>query len=225
MKQKNIDLSNFTNPNFQIYKRIEFLNFWLATFSATAIFVIVQSFIKIWMGSEYLLAFSVVVVLVINYYLKTMRQTNDVFINAAGICVETKYVPIVESCVNIIFSILLLKLFGLAGVFMGTIISSIPLWCYTYPKFVYKKLIGGEYIDYAKENITFLIVFILIAVVTYGISLNFAFPSLLFDIVANAVLCMIVPNFILFLLFRKTEEFEYFMNLIKLVLSKKKVLK
>ncbi len=218
----NLLVENDKEKSNDVYKKIEFFDFWLATFSATSILVIVQSFMRLWMGESYLLSLLVVIILVINHYLRMMRQTNDVFLNAAGICIETKYVPIVESILNIVFSILLLKPFGLAGVFMGTIISSMALWCYTYPKFVYKNLLGGKYSNYIKENLIYFLLFVIIAAVTYGISMTFAISNLWLDIIARVALCLVVPNLILFLIYRKSEEFAYFKSLAKFILNKGK---
>lgn len=199
---------------YKVYKKIEFFDFWLSAFSATAILVIIQNFIELWMGKGFVLPFFVVIVLVLNYYLKMMRQVNDVFLNAAGICIETKYVPLIESAVNIFFSIILLKPFGLAGVFIGTIISSMALWCYTYPKFIYKKILGGKYSDYIKENIKYLFLFIAIAILTCTLASIIKISNLWIKIIFNGIICLIIPNLILFALYRKTEEFGYFKNLV-----------
>lgn len=208
--------------SFDVYKKIRFFDFWVATFSAISILIVVQSFIKLWMGEEFLFGMSVVVALTINYYQKTMRQSNEVFVSAAGICIETKWVPIVETVLNILFSIILIKPFGLAGVFCGTIISSLAVWCYTYPKFVYKNLLGGKYSNYIKENLTYFLLFVVIAVITYGISMTFAISNLWLDVIARVALCLLVPNLILFLIYRKSEEFAYFKSLAKFILNKGK---
>ncbi len=206
---------------YNVYKKIEFFDFWLATFSATSILVIVQSFIELWMGKEFVLPILVVTVLVLNYYLKMMRQTNDVFLSAAGICIETKYVPLIESAMNIVFSIILLKYLGLAGVFIGTIISSMALWCYTYPKFVYKKLLGRTYSEYIKENIKYLFLFVAIAILTYMIASIINISNLWWKIILNGITCLIVPNLILFIIYRKTEAFDYFKNLLTDIIKSK----
>ncbi len=208
--------------SFDIYKKVRFFDFWVTVFSSVSILIIAQSFICLWMGESFLLPFIVLIVLVINQYQKMMRLTNDVFTNAAGICIETKYVPIVESFLNIAFSIILVKTLGLAGVFMGTIISSLAVWCYTYPKFVYKNLLGGKYSDYIKENVTFFLLFVIIAVVTYGLSMTFTISNLWLDVIARVALCLVVPNLILFLIYRKSEEFAYFKSLAKFIFNRGK---
>lgn len=93
-------------------------------------------------------------------------------------------------------------------------------WCYSYPKFVYKKLFNRSYKDYAKETIGYILLFILIATITYYISLFFIVENALLQVVINVIICLIVPNLILFIIFRKTDEFKYFKNLVSNIFNK-----
>lgn len=199
---------------YSVFKKMRFLNFWIATFSSICIFLIIQPFIVIWVGKEYQLNLLVLIVLVFNYFQKIQRCTYSTFKDAAGIWEEDKFVPLIESALNIVFSIICLKIFGLAGVFMGTIISSLSLWCYSYPKLVYNKLFNRSYRDYIKETIGYGLLFIIIGFISYEISLVFIVDNVLLQLLINVIICLIIPNFILFILFRKTENFKYFKGLL-----------
>lgn len=216
----NLLISNDENKSYNVFKKIRFLNSWISIFTATAFLVIVQPFICVWVGEEYLLEFSVVLVISFNYFQKMQRNVYNTFKDSAGIWREDKYVPLVESLINIVFSIVLLKIFGLAGVFMGTIISGLVLWCYSYPKFVYKKLFNRNYREYAKETIGYIVLFVVISIITYLISLLFTANSFILQVIINAIICIIIPNAILILIFRKTDEFNYYINLIKKIYKK-----
>ena len=205
---------------YQVFKRIRFLNFWLACFSGICLLVIIQPFIKVWVGEEYLLSRLVVSTLVLNYFQKMMRNTYMAFKDSAGIWQEDKYVPLVESLLNIVFSILLLKIFGLAGVFMGTIISGLALWCYSYPKYVYKKLFNRSYLDYAKETLGYIFLFILLSLLTYEISNLIIVSNPYLQVIINTLIAITIPNIILLILFRKTDNFKYFKELVQKLLKK-----
>ena len=153
-----------------------------------------------------------------------MRNTYSSFKEAAGIFYEDRFVPLVESILNIIFSIIFCKLFGLAGVFMGTIISGFALWCYSYPKYVYKKLFDRSYVDYTKETLGYIILFLFVAGVTYLLSTSFCISSIYLKFVFNVLISFIVPNIILLVIFINTDNFKYYLNIIKSVLKNKKSL-
>lgn len=205
---------------FDIFKKIRFINFWLAVFSGVSILVIMDSFIKIWVGQEYILPVLVLIVLIINYYQKMMRNTYNTFKDSAGIWYEDRYIPIVESLLNIVFSIILLKIFGLAGVFMGTIISGLVLWCYSYPKFVYKKLFNRSYLDYIKETGGYLLLFIVLAIITFSISKLIIFNNVWLQFISNILISLLIPNILLFIIFRKTDNFKYLLAMIQKMITK-----
>lgn len=199
---------------YDVFKKVRFVNFWIACFTATAILVIVQPFIKIWVGSRYLLNNMVLYVLVFNFYMTMMRYSYMTFKEAGGIFYEDRFVPLIESILNIVFSCLLVNVFGLSGVFMGTIISGLALWCYSYPKYVYKNLFDRQYKDYIKETIGYIFLFILIAGFSYFISFFFIVQSNVLQVIVNIFISILIPNLLILLMFYKTEQFNYFKNLI-----------
>ncbi len=199
---------------FDIFKKVRFLNFWIACFSGISIYILIDNFVAIWIGKEFILPLQVLMVLILNYYQIIMRSSYISFKSAAGIFYEDRFVPIIESLINIIASIILLQYFGLAGVFMGTVISSLILWCYSYPKYVYKKLFNRSYIDYTKENIGYLILFIIIITTTSITAKSIFFDSMIVMLLIKGLICLIIPNLILLLIFRKNQNFKYFASLI-----------
>lgn len=205
---------------YSIFKKVRFCNFWISCFTGTCILVIMQPFIKIWVGEQYLLSNIVLFVLTFNFFQKMQRSSYGTFKDSAGIWEQDKFVPLFESALNVFFSILLLKICGLSGVFIGTIISGLALWCYSYPKFVYKKLFNRSYKQYAKETIGYVVLFIGIAAITYEISTLIVLNNLILQILVNAIISLIMPNLIMFLIFRKSENFEYFAELLKKIQKK-----
>lgn len=200
---------------YDVFKKIRFLNFYVSTFSSVSVLVIMDSFIKIWIGDKFILPKIVLFTLVFNLYQKLMRNTYSSFKEAAGIFYEDRFIPIIEAVVNIISSIILCHYFGLAGVFMGTIISGLVLWCFSYPKYVYKKLFKKTYLSYAKETVGYIILFILISIITYSVSNIFTFSNNYICLLNNILICLIVPNLLIITIFRKTDNFKYFINILK----------
>ena len=209
------------NKTFEVFKKIRFMNFWIATFTSVCILNMMQQFITIWIGEEYLLDDIVLIVLVFNLFQKLMRSTYQTFKEAAGIYYEDRFVPLLESLINIIVSIIGVKLIGLAGVFIGTIISGFVLWFYSYPKYVYKKLFDRSYKDYLKETLGYIILFIVISYLTYYINNIYLVNNIYFEFVKNILIAIIVPNILMLLVFIKNDNFKYYIQLIKTKFTKK----
>lgn len=211
----NLLVTESKTKQFDIFNKIRFVNFWISCFSSICIFVIMDSFITIWIGYKFVLPTKVLLVLVINFFIVSSRSTYGAFKEAAGIFYEDRFVPIIESLLNIVLSIIFVKKFGLMGVFMGTIASGLVLWCYSYPKYVYNKLFGRKISDYIKETIYYFIIFILIAGFTYSLAILISFDNVYLQFISNVLIALIVPNVIMLLLFSKDENFKYFINMLK----------
>lgn len=206
---------------YSVYKNILFFDSWIYSFVGICVLCLAQPFIELWLGDDFLLPFSVLVVLVFNFYIYGMRKTNAVFKDAAGIFYEDRYIPIFESITNIILSVILVKKIGLEGVFIGTSISTMILFLYSYPVFVYKKLFNNSYKEFILIHLKYVIISIITAIITYLIVNRIQLQSNLLTIIFNGLICCIVPNLIYFCIFFKTSEFLYYKNIIFSGLKKK----
>ena len=203
---------------FTVFRRIRFMNFWLACFAATTLFVLIQPFITWWFGAEYLLPRAVVILLSFQFFQTMMRSSYNVFQDAAGIFYENRFVPLVESALNLVASILLLKLFGLAGVFAGTVISSLALWAFSYPKFVYTRLFGRTLGQYAAETLGYVSLFLGIAGLTFAIASaagRVLAGDSLTQLAVQAVICVVFVNGALVLCFFRSDNFCHFAAMLR----------
>lgn len=200
------------NKTFEVFKRIRFMNFWIATFTSVCILNMMQQFITIWIGEKYLLSDVILIVLVFNFFQKMMRNTYQAFKEAAGIYYEDRFVPLFESIINIVASIILVKIIGLPGIFLGTIISGFVLWFYSYPKYVYKKLFDRKIIDYLKETISYILLFVIIAFITFKISSLVIIDNTFIKLLINTLICIVIPNLIMLMIFFKSDNFKYYLN-------------
>ncbi len=216
----NLLIEKDKEKSYSIFKSMLLFNSWIFAFASAAILCISQYFVEIWVGKEYLLSVGVLIVLVINFYVQGIRLTFNTFKEAAGIFHEDRYVPLLESAINLISSLILAYFYGLPGVFVGTIISSLVLYLYSYPKFVYKTIFNKSYLQYFKELLKYLVITFISVLITYFISKMIIFENIYINILVNVIICLVIPNLIYYLIFHKTIEFMYYRNLISNILTK-----
>ncbi len=204
-----------SRSTFESFKRLRFICFCLACIASVCFMTCSQELIIAWLGDEYVLGYCLVIAISVNLYQKLQRSPYQVFKDAAGIFYEDRFIPLVESIINIIASIVLLKIFGIAGVILGTIVSGLSLWCYSYPKFVYKKLFKRNYLDYIKETIGYAFVFVVCAVLSFGISSLITFDNTIIQIIYNGIMSVLVCSMIIIIVLHKTTSYKYISRAIR----------
>lgn len=198
-----------------IHKKIFFLNFWITSFATIVLYNTLNQFIGLWIGKEYLLDHLTYSVLLMNLYFYLMRGSIEKFKEASGSYIQDRYAPLVEGLVNLISSLILVKYFGLAGVFIGTMISNFTVLFWVQPhivyKYVFKESLLNYVIMYFKYACVALIVLFLTNYLTLPVKNNFDFLSFF----VNCSINIIVINLVYILLFHRKEEFKYILNMVK----------
>ena len=198
----------------EVYDNLNFANFWLYALFGVCIIVLINPFINIWIGKKYVMGFSIVFLLVLNFYVLGMQSVTNSFRNAYGLFWIAKYRPIIMVIINIVISVGLVQFIGIEGVLIGTLVSRLVTTAWLDPYIVHKY--GFEispksyYIDYLK----YLVIFIAISIIlNYFVSM--VAINNIFILILIAILVVISVNVILVLLFFKTSEFNYFYDKIK----------
>ena len=198
----------------EVYDNLNFANFWFYALFGVCIIVLINPFINIWIGKKYVMGFSIVFLLVLNFYVLGMQSVTNSFRNAYGLFWIAKYRPIIMVIINIVISVVLVQFIGIEGVLIGTLISRLVTTAWLDPYIVHKY--GFEispksyYIDYLKYLVIFIAISIIFNYVASMITINNIFILILI-----AILVVISVNVILVLLFFKTSEFNYFYDKIK----------
>lgn len=204
----NFIASESDERKLEIYKVIDFIGFWLYGFSAVCFYNLITPFITLWIGSENLLNQSILIVLVINNYMFGMRVPLFTIKSAAGVYNQDKFVPMIQSIVNLVVSIILIQKIGLIGVFLGTLISGLVPSIYR-PYIVYKEVFKinpvSYYIQYLKNIITLIFISEITNLICSMINLN----SNITTFCIQVCVCILLPNIIFLLLFYNKYEFKY----------------
>ena len=163
----NLLVDKDVSRNFKTFQKIRHVNFVVVLLSSVGIILFADLFVKLWYGGEYVLSSFTLITLLMVHYQRMMRESYSVFKEAAGIYHEDRFVPVVESILNIVVSVVLVQWIGLPGVFIGTFVSSFALWFYSYPKFVYKKLFGRSYRQYIIEMVLYSLIYFAVMAVAW----------------------------------------------------------
>ena len=204
---------------YRVFKEIYFLNYFMYSFIAVSLLCLFNPFIELWVGSEYLFEFEVVCIIVINFYITGMRKSVLTFREASGLFYKDRWKAVFEAIINLVASIILAIYFGVFGVFLGTFISSVTVCVWVEPLILYKYGFKEKLIEYFKLYFMFAIVTVLSCALTYYLCSFITFGRWI-SLFVKAFICLIVPNTINIILFRNTDSYQYFKNLIKKIIKK-----
>lgn len=211
----NMLVENNAQKDYDIFKNIQLINTWIYIFFSISFYFISFPFVAIWMGDDFVLDKSTVFVISINMFIGGLRASYGTFKTAGGIFYEDRYVPVLESVVNIVFSIPLAYCFGLKGVLMGTICSTMVLFMYSYPTFVYKKIFRKSLMVYCCDFLKSLVMYSIAMIATSVVMLFAYVPDRWLQLFVTASVCVCIPNITVYIIVRKTKEFVFCREIIK----------
>ena len=203
----------------QIYDRLYFLCFWLFGFCAIALLCLMQPFILLFFGEGYLLDSLTLVMLVISFYTMGMRSVLHVMRAAAGLYYRDWFKPILESIVNLAASVVMLRRFGVAGVFMGTIVSTVFIGTGVEAYIVHKYMLGGGMGTYLLRYAQYAVTTLITGVGVYLFLGQMDGVSVL-TLLEKGLLCAALVNGVFAVLYWRNENFKELMSLGRKLLRK-----
>lgn len=204
-----------------VYKVYDFVDYWLYGFAAIAYASLIQAFTSLMWGTEFVLDFKVILLIIINTYIVGQRIPLNNMKMAGGAFVKDRYLPALQAVLNLGISIVLAKKIGLVGVYIGTIVSgTIPT--FIRPLVTYKQLFGKKatefYLLFFKHFFEIAIIGWINWFITDKIMTNLNWITFILSVIITAIL----PNVLLILINFKTKEFGYMKSMVLGILRKVK---
>ena len=140
-----------------------------------------------------------------------MQAVTNSFRSAYGLFYKARFRPIVMVIINLVVSIILVQFLGITGVIIGTIISKLCTTAWLDPYIIYKYGFKDNVSQYYKQYIYYLVITIVGGFILYNLTSLFISNNIIGWLLA-AIVTIITYSLIIFIIFRKTEEFKYFWN-------------
>lgn len=200
---------------YYIFEIVQNLNLWIVGFTSTALFILFQDFITLWLGEQYMIDFKLVILIIINYYLVCNRKSISIFREASGMFNKIKYAVFIGAFLNILFSVSLGYLYGLAGVLLGTILSTLATYYWYEAKLLLEDKFNTNILPFIKnqaESIIYTIISIVLTTIAVAPIKSITITSFLLKM----FITLLVPNlFYLFVMTRKKGMNELIKNSIR----------
>ena len=211
----NLVATESKEKQYSVFKVYRFVACWLYGFAAVGFWLLLTPFITgIYLDESWLLAQSILTLILIDFYFKGGRTVLLNFKIAAGIFEQDKFLPLIQGGINLLISIVGARYIGLAGVYIGTVVSGI-LANLIRPVIVYRDCFERSPWDYFKDSLKYIIAILIILALLIPINKALLTQVNILTFILMAIIITIIYNLGFLLVFRKTKEFEYLWNILK----------
>lgn len=209
----------------QKYKYFEVMNFVSAVLYGTAcigVAVVANEFILTWIGKDYVLEQPFSILMGIEIVLVGLKLNLGQIRNISGAFRQAWHRPIIGIVINLGVSIVLVNLWGINGVLVGTISADILANLMIDPKIIYKYTFDGyrPVSEYYLRNLKYAIVLLFVGVVDYLICNTILTNMSWFSVIVHAIICAVSVPLAFFVIFRKRHESRYLIKKAKPLFKK-----
>ena len=200
-----------------------------AIWGCTGLYVCSESFIRVWVGEQYLYEDKILFIILINLFCYIICKPIYTAMHVSGLFKEGRNISILGSVINLIVSIVLGKAWGIIGIFLGTfctyVIQTImkiyyvyklkfksSSWPYSLRMLMYSGLFAACMFG-CKKLTDFCVV---------GNRIENEIGRDILQFVINGAVSTVVVIIVTVVCFSRTEEFKYYIGLITGYLKKNK---
>lgn len=209
-----------SNKKIKAFRITEFITALQAAICFCGLYVLFNPFVELWVGKQYLFSKTVVAAMAVSFYLTYMRKAVLMFRDACGLYWNDRYKPLAESVINLTASIYLTINYGVIGVVLGSIISTILTCFWVEPYVLFNNGIDINLKNYFMDYLKFTVVALLSALTS-----NFIYSSLfakvtLVNFIVGIFFCVIITFILWYVVFKNRKEMQFLVNLLKCKFAK-----
>lgn len=219
----NFAISGERERAFDLFKRHLFVNHSLIYFSSIILLIVINPFISIWIGSEYVLSDVTIFLIIFNYVIQVYRNTNFIFIESFGLYWEQRYKPVIEAMMNLVLSLIFLMGFdlGINGVLLGTIFSSLGFVVWYEGFVIFKNALNRPFKSFVVLFVRYILELLCSGLIVKKIMMIFFSRNngvlfLIFEVFITGLISLIIYIF----LYRKRTEFQFVLSVGKKILKR-----
>ncbi|MBQ6807029.1 MAG: oligosaccharide flippase family protein [Lachnospiraceae bacterium] len=209
----NLVATESKEKQYSIFKVYRFFACWMYGFASVGFWLLLTPLVTgLWLDDSWKLGQAILTLILIDFYFKGGRVVLINFKIAAGVFEQDKYLSLIQGAVNLVLSIIGAKYIGLAGVYIGTVISGV-LANLIQPFIVYRDCFEQKVWSYFKDSLKYIGTILGVLIVLIPIKNLLMVQVNMITFILMAAVIMLIYNLVFFVIFRKTEEFGYLWDL------------
>ena len=214
------------SKNHADFRKFHCIYIFLATWCSICMLALYHPFITVWIGKDFLLSNALMICLCVQFFWGNNCDMCMTYRHAAGLWWQDRYRPIVESVVNVILCLVLVKPFGVLGVVLSSLFCKVVInsvWAsWVLYRFYFKSFKLRSYLN---RLLFYLMVFGITAVIVCGLCSILPFDGFA-RLIVNGIVCVAVAPLVMYPLYRLLPEskpaFQFIRTILKVGIKNRK---
>jgi len=199
-------VSKCADDNYTDFRKFVFIYMWLSGFCTVSIYVMIQPFMRMWVGEQLMLDSTMTILFTVYFYVQTMGDMVFLYRTAAGLWWQDRMRPVVETAANILLNFLFVKMWGIYGVILATIVTLFFINFFWGAEVLFKYYFKRNMNEYLRIQVVQAVITCVCCSVTGYICLNLS--NGIFAFAGKMAVCVIVPNAIYYLCYCRSNIFK-----------------
>jgi O-antigen/teichoic acid export membrane protein len=192
----------------RIFEAAFFIDQWMYGAAAICLYECLDPFVELSFGKQYVFPTDIVLILCLNFFITGLRRATLVFRDSLGLFWFDRYKSIAEAVINLGASICLVIPFGVFGVFLGTIISTLLTSTWVEPYVLYKHRLECSVLPYFLHYFLYCGVMSGVWLVTDLLCKQLS-GNIWIILIGRIFISLSVPNLLLLLVYHRKWEFRF----------------
>lgn len=214
-----LKISRDEDNAYEVFREILVASYSIGAIVSSVFIVMMNQFMNLWLGSNYLLSSSNVLLFGLILYSGCIMPSLYIPRDAKGLYKESKNFTIIQSVVNLVFTLLLVPSIGITGALIGTIIARFFITLPMNYRLVYKKVFlhRNEQMHELLFNVFLILSIVLITNLILGNIAILSNPTIVMFLLKTLIVCILSSIFVCIYYFLTDKAY---MRLIKRVINK-----
>ena len=216
-----IRVYNDVDKSFKLFLAYTFIRFILGNVVTVGMITMMNPWVDIWVGKEYSMTISISLFMAIDMFISIVHGPTGEFIDVLGLFKHDRNMSIIATSINLITSIVLVMIMGAPGVLLGTVIAQCYYWI-ARANIVFSQYFKKGLWQYVKQVVLFCIVTTADTILMLYIRRCYMPQTTILKFVILCIICVGVSVGSICLIWWRSEEFHFMINLFKTFLKRKK---
>lgn len=210
----NLIVKDSKEKQLQVFKEVQTISAWFCIVISSCVCALINSFIQVWVGSDYLLDNLTVIAIGINFFLSCILEPIWIFREAAGIYRKTKYIMLICAVLNVGLAVLLGRYLGLSGILFAGAISKFLTYIWYEPIVLFKGFFDHSPIYFFANMLFITAVTVCVSMLLYYIQSLIPLSGIL-GFIVKGLICFITANLIYLAIYFKNKNLQHLIIRIK----------